>query len=451
MRRHKFGRVDNVTHSLAGLLLAECSWQARQARVGEVRAGAGYRTVAAIAGVVAANLPDVDVPYGAARRLDSLASLLQHRGYTHTVLAAAIGAVLTWAVTLGVWRWRARGTGAVAHGATPDGATDRRWLFGLIAVAVSSHLALDWTNDYGVHPLSPFDNTWHYGDAVFIVEPWLWVAAVPPLLFTARGRAARVVLGILLVAAVALAWGVSLVPWGAALVLTAGAAAALVVAARIGSPARALLGVGGWLAVELAFAAGTRAARAQVVAAAGAEPGARLIDVVITPAPADPLCARAIAVETLGRGARATYRVTTAWAAALPGVLPAARCTPSPRALSEPSLAMIAPDRSSTAGVAWGRSWRAPLAELVALGRDNCWAMAVLRFARVPVWTPSGADSVVVEDLRYDRGGGAGFAGFTIPRRPTACPTGVPPWRPPRAALLGPDSPVPTVAYRNGA
>ncbi|HEY0778295.1 MAG TPA: hypothetical protein VGD56_10060, partial [Gemmatirosa sp.] len=139
-----------------------------------------------------------------------------------------------------------------------------------------------------------------------------------------------------------------------------------------------------------------------------------------------------------GAAGTATYRIITGWAAALPGVVPAARCVPPPgRLVGEPSLPMRAPNRMSTSGVRWERTWEAPLAELVALGRDNCWAAAVLRFARVPAWVPDGPDAVTLEDLRYDRGGGAGFAGFRIPLRPAACPRDVPPWRPPRADVLG--------------
>ena len=429
--------MDNVTHTLAGLLLAETAWQVRQARRG-LAPGAGFRPVAALAAAVSANLPDADVPYAAVARLTPLASLLQHRGYTHTLLAAAVGAMLTWVAALALWRWRARRSHR--PGAPPDSAADRGWLFALIAVAVLSHLALDWTNDYGVHPFSPSDNTWHYGDAVFIVEPWLWVAAVPALLFAARRRAARVLLGLVLAGGVALAWGVSLVSVGAALALTVGAAASLALAALLTPRARAVVGVAGWLAVELVFAAGTRAARAQVVVAAATDLRARLVDVVITPTPANPLCARAIAVETVGAsisGDGARYRVTTAWASALPGIVPAARCAPPSGAIGAPALLMRPAVRAPTAGVRWDRTWDAPLADLVALGRDNCWAAAVLRFARVPVWVREDSATVMIEDLRYDRGGGAGFAEFRVPARPTACPRGVPPWRPPRAELLG--------------
>ena len=36
-------------------------------------------------------------------------------------------------------------------------------------LAVLSHILLDYTNNYGVHPYWPFDNRWIYGDSVFIV------------------------------------------------------------------------------------------------------------------------------------------------------------------------------------------------------------------------------------------------------------------------------------------
>lgn len=433
--------MDNVTHTLAGLLLAEAAWQAR-GPAARAAAAPGLRAVAAGAAAVAANLPDVDVLYGAAARLDKLASLLAHRGYTHTLLAAAAGVPLVWGGALALRGWRARGgtrRGAgnnVRQPAPPDAPADRRWLLGLVAAALLSHLALDWTNDYGVHPFSPFDDRWHYGDAVFIVEPWLWVAAVPVLLAAARRPAARVLLAFVLAAGLALAWAVPLVSAGAALALTLGAAAWLALA--LGGRVRARAGVAAWALAELAFFAGTRAARANVRAAAlAAAPSAELADVVITPAPGNPLCARAIVVQTVGaRGDSARrYAVATGWATALPAVVPAARC--ALRAAPAPALAMRAAAWPSSDAVRWERQWDAPLAELVALGKENCVAAAVLRFARVPVWTRLDSATVRLGDLRYDRGTGAGLAEFDVPLRPARCPEGVPPWVPPREGVIG--------------
>jgi inner membrane protein len=40
---------------------------------------------------------------------------------------------------------------------------------------VLTHPTLDWLNNYGLRWLMPFDGRWFYGDAVFIIDPWLWL------------------------------------------------------------------------------------------------------------------------------------------------------------------------------------------------------------------------------------------------------------------------------------
>jgi inner membrane protein len=49
------------------------------------------------------------------------------------------------------------------------------WLLGLSYAGVSSHVFLDYLNTYGIRLLTPLDWRWLYGDAVFIVDPWLWL------------------------------------------------------------------------------------------------------------------------------------------------------------------------------------------------------------------------------------------------------------------------------------
>jgi inner membrane protein len=422
--------MDNVTHSLAGLVLAEAAVQLRARQAGAP--SPAFRTAAAVAGAVAANLPDADLLYTVLAG-DKLAYLLHHRGHTHTVVVAALGAALTWAAALGVWRSQAR---RARPASAPDTA-DRRWLLAVVCVAVVSHLLLDATNDYGVHPFWPVDTRWRYGDAVFIVEPWLWAAAVPPLLFAARRRLVRAGLALVLAAGVALVWAVALVPWGAAAAFTAGVAAALALAWRVGPGTRAAVALGAWGAVELAFGIGSGAARRQVEAAArGDDPDARLADVVLTPMPANPLCASAIVVEAAG-AARATYRVTTAWASAAPALLPASGCRAPGAERGPTALPMRPSPRTQTTAVRWIRTWEAPLAELTTLARDNCQFAALLRFARVPYWVQVDAATLRAGDLRYARGPDLGFADLVVPVRPTTCPGAVPPWRPPRADLLG--------------
>ena len=40
-------------------------------------------------------------------------------------------------------------------------------------IAAATHPLMDWTNNYGVRPLLPWDGRWFYGDLVFIVDPYL--------------------------------------------------------------------------------------------------------------------------------------------------------------------------------------------------------------------------------------------------------------------------------------
>ncbi|MGZ8493955.1 MAG: metal-dependent hydrolase, partial [Gemmatirosa sp.] len=82
--------MDNVTHSLAGLLLAESAVQLRARRTGAAPSPR-FRAVAAVASMIAANLPDADLLYTGVGG-DRLTYMLHHRGHTHTVVVALLAA-----------------------------------------------------------------------------------------------------------------------------------------------------------------------------------------------------------------------------------------------------------------------------------------------------------------------------------------------------------------------
>src|SRR5687768_17156107 len=113
--------MDNVTHTLAGLLLAESAVRLR-ARAAGAEPSARWRTVASLSSMVAANLPDADLLYTGVGG-DRLAYMLHHRGHTHTILLAIVGGILAWGIASLLWRWRAR--------AAPR-ADDARWLLALL-------------------------------------------------------------------------------------------------------------------------------------------------------------------------------------------------------------------------------------------------------------------------------------------------------------------------------
>ena len=143
--------MDPLTHTLAGASLA----QTRVAR----------GPLATAICVIGANLPDIDA---ATYFLEGDFSLGFRRGWTHGIFAmVALPALLTW-VMIQVDRIRCKRFPTAT-------AIPIVRLAGLSYLAVLSHPALDWLNTYGVRLLMPLDNRWFYGDALFIVDPWLWL------------------------------------------------------------------------------------------------------------------------------------------------------------------------------------------------------------------------------------------------------------------------------------
>lgn len=116
--------------------------------------------------MIAANAPDVDVLSYARGEYFALAF---RRGITHGVPAQVVlpfvvaGAVLAWD------RWVRRRRDPQAVAARP------REILLLSFLGVLTHPALDWMNVYGMRWGFPFVPSWSYGDALFIVDPWLWL------------------------------------------------------------------------------------------------------------------------------------------------------------------------------------------------------------------------------------------------------------------------------------
>jgi inner membrane protein len=165
--------MDNIAHTLAGLALAEAGLKRRTAL--------GTATLA-----IAANLPDIDaVMYLFGDGPDALAF---RRGWTHGPIAMVLLPVLLTVVMLG---WR-RATGD-KRGRRPT-PVNTGWLFVLALIGVLSHPLLDLMNTYGVRLLMPFSDRWFYGDALFIVDPWLWaMLGIGVLMSRWRARRLRAV------------------------------------------------------------------------------------------------------------------------------------------------------------------------------------------------------------------------------------------------------------------
>jgi inner membrane protein len=405
--------LDNVSHTLAGLLLAECALEASAARtrVSSPR----FRALALFGSALANNFPDFDFVY---TRITGgrLGYLLHHRGHTHT---APIAFLLGLAAFGLVW----------LIGRASLSRRETQWLAALCLVGPFVHIAMDFSNNYGVHPFWPAYDGWLYGDAVFIVEPFFFVAIVPVLAFAARRTAWRIGLGLLLLAVLGAALVLPFITKISAVALICAAVAMVIACAKSAPRTRLALGVAAPLGVAAVFFAASARAKSLL---REASPSVAIRDLIVTPMPANPLCFEAWTVGTHS----GSYVARRATVASLAGIVPASRCPSDDAAQPTAPLADVADP--STDDVRWRGEFVAPLAQLSELATRDCRVAALLRFVRAPYWTVAG-DVVIVGDLRYDRNPGLDFADIAVSRdgRETTCPGAVPPWTPPRHDLLG--------------
>ncbi len=140
--------MDPLAHSLFGAALAR------------TRLGRGV-PVATATLVLAANAPDIDV---FAYFAGSDTALGFRRGWTHGPIALAVLPPLVVALVALIARSRDRGA-----------TLPTKRLIALAYLGAISHPLLDWLNTYGVRLLMPFDDSWFYGDTLFIVDPWMWL------------------------------------------------------------------------------------------------------------------------------------------------------------------------------------------------------------------------------------------------------------------------------------
>lgn len=267
--------MDPLTHGFSGAALAAAG----------LRRATPLGTAALVLGAV---LPDVDALMMFAGPFTALA---HRRGWTHGVAAVVLLPLLVTGILL-LWdRWvrrRGRPEELGARGGT---------LFLLGVLGVLAHLAFDWVNNYGVRLLMPFDGRWFYGDALFVIDPWVWALLGGATFLTWSRRPAAWVLAGLLAAALSVPLFISdfVGPvargsWCAALVL--------VVLLRIGIGRRserligpellgraALATVGLYIAASLAL---NVPIEAQVRAALAERGLGDALDIMVAPVPADP-------------------------------------------------------------------------------------------------------------------------------------------------------------------
>ena len=163
--------MDNLTHSLVGLAAS--------------KAGLERLSPAATAVcLIATNAPDADIAtlfFG-----DRWTYLHHHRGITHSIVGTFLIALAIPFLFFLADRLLAR-----VRKTKPKTKLLGLTLASLIVSA--THPFMDWTNNYGIRPLLPWNSEWFYGDLVFIVDPFIWILiGGSAFLLTSRTRPQKV-------------------------------------------------------------------------------------------------------------------------------------------------------------------------------------------------------------------------------------------------------------------
>jgi inner membrane protein len=393
--------VDNITHSLVGVALADLTMGRRATKA--------QRPLFVGAGVIGANLPDIDFVYSRITP-PPIGYLLHHRGHTHTV----VGLVALAIVLVCAYRFLP----SVRHMRLPGQL--RFWL--LIAVALASHLFLDSLNSYGVHPFYPFDNTWYFGDSLFILEPSLWLILGVAVAWNGRTRAARLAAALPMAVLLCTIASTGEIPLDSLAVLAIVGVLFAWITFRLSPSMRAAAALGVFVLIVAVFSGTSRLARGATVDALAPVLRGQIVDVILSPNAASPLCWAVIAIElreadgeyVLWRG---TVSQNPAWRAPADCASHQFRGPRHVRTLGNGRLAVL--DETHQ-----------PLQRLRTLADSNCWVRAWLRFGRAPV-----IEAGSIFDLRFSVRPGREFSDMRLAPY-EGCPANVPNWAMPRADLL---------------
>jgi inner membrane protein len=154
--------LDNLTHSLVGAVLGRTGLKRLTGR-------------AMPALIISANLPDIDSWVAPLWGGDPIAV---HRGFTHGIGGLVTLPFVTAAIILLWERLRPSKDEPV-----------RFWPLVLVCfIGGLSHSVLDLMNSYGIRLLAPFSDKRFYEDAIYIVDPWIWIALILGLEFSWRAE-----------------------------------------------------------------------------------------------------------------------------------------------------------------------------------------------------------------------------------------------------------------------
>lgn len=393
--------MDNLTHSLFGAAVAEAYIQTKLPTAPKSARRLLYTT-----SILANNFPDFDFLLGLVDNT-RLGYLLNHRGWTHTVLGAFLQSVLLVGLLYFILKWFK----------SPHKNLIKPLAI-LALIGCQTHMLLDYFNSYGVHPFWPLDASWYYLDSVFIIEPLLWIV-VCALWVRAKRWTGLLLLPIVL--AYAYGWQRDLVTpsvlavAGLLMIFCFGLYKKLTPRRR--SHVALLL----FTAIVLTFWGHQKVAQQKITAHLASLSSAKTLDIVLTSLPSNPTCWFFLAPQIMD----SSYQVV-AGSIALYGS--AAECKTWPVGKS---LASNLPPPANTESLQFRGGWIAPLEELRPLF-ERCDVSSWFKFVRVPFWKDG-----ALNDLRFAIRDEQNFTTLNLQEGdPKKCPPIWAPWAPPRQDIL---------------
>ena len=283
---------------------------------------------------------------------------------------------------------------------------------------------MDAGNSYGTHLFYPFSARWVYGDAVFVLEPWLWAILGVGLAMNA-GRMWRALVALLTLLPIAAVVYVGLATPGVVLAILAIVSAAAFATRAWHRQRRAAMTLAATLTVFVSMFGVSSVAKGEARRAVQGVDG-EVVDIVSDANPGVPWCWSVMVLQRAGDRPADALVARRATLSLLPGVWPAASCA-SARLSAQWTDAGAAP--SST--IVWHRRWRIDVDDLRALYVGNCRVRAWLQFGRVPH-----VANGTIADLRFEHPIGQNFTPMAVDTGSVACPSYVTGWELPRRDVV---------------
>lgn len=394
--------MDNFTHSLIGISIAEGFIQAHSEKPGFKN----HRGLLWFISALANNIPDLDFLYAQwilhVPGLDKLqqmklSALVHHRGFTHTFLFAVPQALVVFLCIRFFLRRRFQEMSVIL----------RRTTFFLCLLGPLVHLFADFWNSYGVHPYWPISKKWVYGDFIFIIEPWLWIFLILPVINYTKNLKWNFIPLLLFFCIQSVVLFSGYVHWAMSLFFLLTSLWLLGYARKYTlrnvfffhiSLIALFLGNNYWISQLV-----KRFVRQQIPVQ---DSSSTIHDISAFPMPANPLCWITQTVETT----KDSYISRKAVISLLPRTLPPFHCLAFQS--SKQTFPLTKTQLPHRPGLQWIGEYQKPLKELQDLHKKSCAFFHFLQFSRIPAWTHK--DGFIFGDLRFDRSEKMDFSKFKL-------------------------------------